>query len=454
MLFSLQNSYDFYIILIMQRDFIQNLIEWKDSKRRKPLILTGVRQCGKTYLLKEFGSEYFDNFCYINFESAGKYSAIFEYDYDVKRILREIELAENVKITAGKTLLIFDEIQECPKAITSLKYFCENLQELHLVCAGSLLGVAIKKENISFPVGKVNRMQLYPMSFKEYLQAVGEGKYIELFNDWNINREIPELYTVPLERHLKNYYIVGGMPEAVKEFAESGDYAEVAKIQDEILSDYSDDFSKHAPISEIEKIRMIWDSIPKQLAKENNKFVFSHVKEGKRAHELEAALQWLKNSGLVHLVELVQNAELPLSSNADSTYFKVYMADSGLLCRRLGLSYKNILEENTALSTFKGAITENYVLQELIVQNKVPYFWRSGNTAELDFLFEEDGNVIPVEVKAATNTQAKSFKQFCKKYQSKTGFKLSLKNIAENDCEGTNAVNLPLYLLWNISSYH
>lgn len=438
----------------MQRDFIQNLIEWKDSKRRKPLILTGVRQCGKTYLLKEFGSEYFDNFCYINFESAGKYSAIFEYDYDVKRILREIELAENVKIIAGKTLLIFDEIQECPKAITSLKYFCENLQELHLVCAGSLLGVAIKKENISFPVGKVNRMQLYPMSFKEYLQAVGEGKYIELFNDWNINREIPELYTVPLERHLKNYYIVGGMPEAVKEFAESGDYAEVAKIQDEILSDYSDDFSKHAPISEIEKIRMIWDSIPKQLAKENNKFVFSHVKEGKRAHELEAALQWLKNSGLVHLVELVQNAELPLSSNADSTYFKVYMADSGLLCRRLGLSYKNILEENTALSTFKGAITENYVLQELIVQNKVPYFWRSGNTAELDFIFEEDGNVIPVEVKAATNTQAKSFKQFCKKYQSKTGFKLSLKNIAENDCEGTNAVNLPLYLLWNISSYH
>lgn len=454
MLFSLQNSYDFCIILIMQRDFIQNLTEWKDSKRRKPLILTGVRQCGKTYLLKEFGSEYFDNFCYINFESAGKYSAIFEYDYDVKRILREIELAENVKITAGKTLLIFDEIQECPKAITSLKYFCENLQELHLVCAGSLLGVAIKKENISFPVGKVNRMQLYPMSFKEYLQAVGEGKYIELFNDWNINREIPELYTVPLERHLKNYYIVGGMPEAVKEFAESGDYAEVAKIQDEILSDYSDDFSKHAPISEIEKIRMIWDSIPKQLAKENNKFVFSHVKEGKRAHELEAALQWLKNSGLVHLVELVQNAELPLSSNADSTYFKVYMADSGLLCRRLGLSYKNILEENTALSTFKGAITENYVLQELIVQNKVPYFWRSGNTAELDFLFEEDGNVIPVEVKAATNTQAKSFKQFCKKYQNKTGFKLSLKNIAENDCEGTNAVSLPLYLLWNISSYH
>lgn len=453
MLFSLQKSYDYCIIWTMQRDFINNLIEWKESKRRKPLLLTGVRQCGKTYLLKEFGSKYFDDFCYINFESAGKYSAIFEYDFDVKRILREIELAENVKITAGKTLLIFDEIQECPKAISSLKYFCENLPELHLVCAGSLLGVALKKENISFPVGKVNRMQLYPMSFKEYLQAVGEEKYIELFMNWDINREIPELYTVPLERHLKNYYIVGGMPEAVKEFAESGDYEEVAKIQDEILSDYADDFSKHAPVSEIEKIRMIWDSIPNQLAKENNKFVFSHVKEGKRAHELEAALQWLKNAGLVHLVELVSNAEVPLSSNADATYFKVYMADSGLLCRRLGLSYKNILEENTALSTFKGAITENYVLQELIVQNKIPYFWRSGNTAELDFLYENDGEIFPVEVKAATNTQAKSFKQFSKKYQNKKGFKLSLKNIAENDCEGTNAVSLPLYLVWNIDFY-
>lgn len=436
----------------MQRDFIQNLIEWKDSKRRKPLILTGVRQCGKTYLLKEFGSEYFDNFCYINFESAGKYSAIFEYDYDVKRILREIELAENVKITAGKTLLIFDEIQECPKAITSLKYFCENLQELHLVCAGSLLGVAIKKENISFPVGKVNRMQLYPMSFKEYLQAVGEGKYIELFNDWNINREIPELYTVPLERHLKNYYIVGGMPEAVKEFAESGDYAEVAKIQDEILSDYSDDFSKHAPISEIEKIRMIWDSIPKQLAKENNKFMFSHVKEGKRAHELESALQWLKNSGLAHMLELVTNAKIPLSFNADATYFKVYMSDIGLLSRRMGLSYNDYLNDNSENSAI-GAVTENYVMNELLNQNKKPYYWKTDNTAELDFIFEHNNSVVPLEVKAATNTRAKSFALFCKKYSPETGFKASLKNIGFHNTADTKTISIPLYLLWNLEYY-
>ncbi len=437
----------------MKRDFIENLIEWRCSKRRKPLILTGVRQCGKTYLLKQFGSEYFESCCYINFESSGKYSAFFEYDFDVQRILKEIELSEGKKIIPGKTLLIFDEIQECPKAITSLKYFCEDMPDLHLVCAGSLLGVALKQENISFPVGKVNRMQLYPMSFKEFLMAVGEDKYLELFKEWPVDREIPELYTIPLERLLKNYFVVGGMPEAVKEFAESGDYAEVEKIQDEILTDYADDFSKHSPVSEIEKIRLIWDSIPKQLAKENNKFIFSHVKEGKRAHELEAALQWLKNSGLIHLVEMIQNAELPLSANADATYFKVYMADCGLLCRRLGLSYKNIMEESLPLSTFKGAITENYVLQELIVQNTRPYFWRSGNTAELDFLYETEGTIVPVEVKSATNTQAKSFRQFCKKYGNTTGFKLSLKNIAENDCEGTRAVSLPLYLLWNIGFY-
>lgn len=437
----------------MKRKIIKDLIQWKDSARRKPLILTGVRQCGKTYILKEFGHQYFENLCYVNFESASKYSFIFEYDFDVKRIIKEIEFAENVKITAGKTLLIFDEVQECPKAITALKYFCENLPKLHVVCAGSLLGVALKQQNISFPVGKVNRMQLYPMSFREFLEALGQEKYIELFQNWNVEREIQELYTVPFKKLLNTYYIVGGMPEAVKAFVETSDYSVVQKIQNEILDDYADDFSKHSPVSEIEKIRLIWNSIPDQLAKENNKFVFSHVKAGKRAHELEAALQWLKNAGLVQLIELVKNAEIPLSTNSDSTYFKVYMSDIGLLCRRLGLSYKNFMEENTALKTFKGAVAENYVLSELINLNKKTYFWRSGNTAELDFLFEEDGEVVPIEVKAATNTQAKSYKQFCKKYTPKAGFKLSLKNIASNDCEGTATISLPLYLLWNIDFY-
>ena len=433
----------------MKRSIIEELIKWKSSKRRKPLLLTGVRQCGKTHILKEFGEQYFEDTCYINFEENENYKSFFEFDFNTDRILKEIELVENKEINVGKTLLIFDEIQEAPRAITALKYFCENKRELHIVCAGSLLGVALKRENISFPVGKVNRMQMYPMSFREFMIACGEEKYIEIFHEWQVDREIPELYMKPMEKLYKEYLIVGGMPEAVNEYITSRDFAAVGEIQDEILTDYADDFSKHAPVSEIEKIRLIWDSVPKQLAKENNKFVFSHVKEGKRAHELEASLQWLKNSGLIHMTELVQNAEIPLSAYADATYFKVYMSDVGLLCRRLGISHKNVLEDNWPI-TFKGAITENYVLNELICLNKAPYFWRSGNSAELDFVYEEDGEIFPVEVKAAANTQAKSYKQFCKKYKAKAGYKLSLKNIAHNDCEGVFTISLPLYLQWNM----
>lgn len=434
----------------MKREFIKELVKWRDSSRRKPLLITGVRQCGKTHTLKEFGNTCFDNVCYVNLESSSNYAAIFDYDFDVKRIIREIELIEQCKITPGKTLLILDEIQEVPRAITALKYFCEEMRELHVACAGSLLGVALRNENIAFPVGKVNRMKMYPMSFKEFVVANGQEKYIELLANWNLEREIPEVYSRPLEQLLKEYYIVGGMPEVVQEYVNTHDFKTVQEIQDEILADYADDFSKHAPASEVEKIRLVWDSIPKQLAKENNKFMFSHVKEGKRAHELEAALQWLKNAGLAHLLELVRNVETPLSANADATYFKAYVSDCGLLCRRLGLGYKDFLGETNNLKTFKGAVVENYVMNELICYDKQPYFWRSGNTAELDFLFEEDGEIVPVEVKSATNTQAKSYKQFCKRYGPRRGYKLSLKNLAVNDCEGTETTSLPLYLSWKI----
>lgn len=437
----------------MYREITDELMKWKDSRRRKPLMITGVRQCGKTYVLKEFGKQYFENTCYINFEANRNYASVFEFDFDVNRIVEELELIQKAKIVPGKTLLIFDEIQECPRAITSLKYFCENLQELHLVCAGSLLGVALKQENISFPVGKVNRMQMYPMSFKEFIIAMGEDRYISLFEKWDVNRIIPEGFARSMELLLKTYLTVGGMPEVVREYAMNKDFQTVVEIQDEILADYADDFSKHAPIVEIEKLRMIWESIPKQLAKENKKFVFSHVKEGKRAHELEAALGWLKNAGLIHVLELVQNAEIPLSFNADATYFKVYMSDVGLLSRRLGVSIDDYMSENDTLKTSKGAITENYVMNELLNQKKMPYFWKSGNTAELDFIYENDGNVVPVEVKAATNTQAKSYKQFSKKYEPKVGFKASLKNIASNMVYETNTVSIPLYLLWNMDFY-
>ena len=324
--------------------------------------------------------------------------------------------------SAGETLLFLDEIQNCPRAITALKYFCENKQELHVICAGSLLGVAIRREHISFPVGKVNRLQLYPMSFKEFVIASGRKNLIEILGNWPTDRAVPDLYAVPMKKMLKDYYIVGGMPEAVQTWLDTHDYDEVTEVQREILKDYGDDFTKYAPIKDVPKIRWIWDSIPVQLAKENNKFVFSHVKAGKRSAELEDSLQWLSDAGLITQCFMVEKPELPLAGFADRTYFKVYMSDLGLLRVRSGLSAETILDETGMYARFKGAFSENYVFNELVSVNKEPYFWRSGNTAEVDFIYEDQARLIPVEVKAADNTQAKSYKQFCKKYQPEFGF--------------------------------
>ena len=316
-----------------------------------------------------------------------------------------------------------------------------------------MLGVSIKKENISFPVGKVNRLRLYPMSFKEFVIANGRNDLIEVFENWPVDRPVPELYSVPMKQLLKDYYIVGGMPEAVKTWVETHDAKEVEEVQNEILDDYADDFSKHAPVSEIPKIRWIWDSIPVQLAKENNKFVFSHVKEGKRSAELENALEWLSDAGLIRKLELVEKPETPLSGFADKSYFKVYLSDIGLLRAKSRVSPEIILEEAPLYVRYKGAFTENFVLNELISLNKEPYFWRSGNSAEIDFIYEESGDIIPVEVKAADNTQAKSYKQFCDKYASHKGIKLSQKNIAQNPYGKTDTYSIPLYLCWNIDFY-
>ena len=437
----------------MYREIINDLKRWKDKKRRKPLLLTGVRQCGKTYIVEKFGKEYFESYVYVNFEEAKTLSAIFDYDYDVKRIITEIERRYRTKIVPGKTLVFFDEIQECARVITALKYFGEEMKDLHLICSGSLLGVAIKKENISFPVGKVNRMQLYPMSFKEFVIANDGEDLINTFEKWPIDRPVPELYSVPMKKLLKEYYIVGGMPEVVKTWIETHNTDDVEEIQKEILNDYADDFSKHAPTVEIPKIRWIWDSVPVQLAKENNKFVFSHVKEGKRSAELEDALEWLSDAGLIIKTELVEKPEIPLSGFADKTYFKMYMSDIGLLRAKSNVSADIILEESVLYDRFKGAFAENYVRNELNAIGKETYFWRSGNTAEIDFIYQEDSHIIPVEVKSADNTQAKSYKQFCKKYEPDKGIKLSQKNIAENQCEKTITYSIPLYLAWNIDFY-
>ncbi len=437
----------------MYREIIKKLEEWKEKANRKPLLLTGVRQCGKTYIVKEFAGKYFKNNVYVNFESEEKLSGIFEYDFDVKRIVSELERNYKTRIVPGETLVFFDEIQACPRAITSLKYFCENMRGVHIVCAGSLLGVALKRDQVSFPVGKVNRLQLYPMSFKEFVIANGREDLIETFSEWPVDREIPELYKIPMNKLLKEYYIVGGMPEVVKTWIETRDFEEVEAVQKEILSDYADDFAKHAPLEDVPKIRWIWDSVPVQLAKENNKFIFSHVKAGKRSAELEDALQWLVDSGLLIKSELVEKPETPLEGCADKTYFKVYMSDIGLLRARSKISPDIILEGAENYKRFKGAFAENYVLNELRSIGKQPFFWRSGNTAEVDFVYEDDGEFIPVEVKSADNTQAKSYKQFCEKYKPKRGVKLSEKNIAENLCESTITYSIPLYLGWNLDYY-
>lgn len=437
----------------MYREISKDLLVWKDDPNRKPLIMTGVRQCGKTYILQAFAKQAFRNCIYINFEENAALAGIFEYDFDVSRIISEIEMYTKEHVVPGETLVFFDEIQECPRAITALKYFCENMRALHVVCAGSLLGVALGREQISFPVGKVNRMQLYPMNFKEFAMAAGGEELVKVLSDWPHDRAIPDLYSVPMKKLLKEYYIVGGMPEAVKVWLETHDFAAAEKVQQEILQGYADDFSKHAPLKEVPKIRWIWESVPVQLAKDNNKFVFSHVREGKRSSELEDALQWLKDAGLIEQVFLAEQPQVPLAVSSDRTYFKVYLADIGLLRVRSKVPPEAILNGAEAFHRYKGAFAENYVLNELRAIGKEAYFWRSGNTAEVDFVYETGGHIIPVEVKAADNTQAKSYRQYCKRYQPSKGYKLSEKNIARNDVEGTRTYSLPLYLGWNMERY-
>lgn len=438
----------------MERDIMKQLVAWKDSPDRKPLLVTGVRQCGKTYILKEFGNRYFEDTAYFYFEGNKGLASIFDYDLDPVRILRELgSIVRGQEIIPGKTLIIFDEIQACPNAVTSLKYFCENMKEIPIVCAGSLLGISVKRDGISFPVGKVDRLQMYPMTFAEFLRADGGQALYEGAMRLDLGRELPELYSIPLEKSLKYYYIVGGMPEVVKKWVDTHNFEEVSRLQDTILEDYNSDFAKYAPKTDIPKLGWIWNSVPKQLAKDNNKFVFSHVKEGKRSNELEDALEWLTDAGLVYRLEMVSNPELPLSFYADATFFKVYMSDIGLLRRKSGLSHKTILEEPEIYKNFKGALTENYVLNELLAQGKRPYFWRSGNTAELDFLFEDKDRVIPVEAKAAISTRAKSYLQFCKKYKPTLGFRFSMKNVGDNMTEETHTYSLPLYLLWKMDWY-
>ena len=439
---------------MMIRKEYASLINWKNKKIRKPLMVLGVRQCGKTYLIKEFGKQEFEDMAYCNFDGNKGLQSIFDYDFDINRILEELgSIVLGKKIVPGKTLLVLDEIQDCPRAIQVLKYFCENLPELHVIAAGSLLGIALRGEGTSFPVGKVERLEMFPMSFEEFVIADGGEKYLNGINKIPFEREISELYTVPMQKYLQNYYIVGGMPEAVQKWIDTHDYAEVEQIQDQILRDYADDFGKHTSPETAIKIKLIWDAIPSQIAKDNNKFVFSHVKQGARAKDLEDALEWLVSAGLVYKLNLVSTPQLPLESMKDNTYFKVYMADVGLLRRKSNVNYRSILNGDASYIQFKGAFSENYVLSQLKCLKVSAYFWRTQADAEVDFISDWEGVLFPIEVKSADNTKAKSLQLFCKRFSPKIAFRTSLKNVGDNVKASTHEWCLPLYILFRLKDY-
>ena len=438
----------------MERKALSQLQNWKNRKNRKPLLMTGVRQCGKTYLIKEFGKLEYDDTAYFNFDGNDGLKSIFEFDFNVERIVNELAtLIYGKEIIPGRTLVVFDEIQDCPRAIQSLKYFCEDMPELHIIAAGSLLGVALREEGVSFPVGKVDRIEMYPMSFDEFVLADGGEQYVAGLNKMERQREIPEIYTVPLEKYLKNYYIVGGMPEAVQTWVDTHDYKEVESVQDRILKDYADDFGKHTSVATATKLRLIWDAIPSQIARENNKFIFSHVKKGARAKDLEDALEWLVSAGLAYRLKLVANPELPLSGMADNTYFKVYMSDVGLLRRKSNVNYRTILMGDSAYIHFKGALTENYVMTQLKCMGIESYFWRTQSSAEIDFLTDYEGVLLPIEVKSADNTKAKSLHTFCNRYKPKLAVKTSLRNVGDNMDGTTHVWSLPLYAFFRLKKY-
>ena len=438
----------------MERKAYQILLKWKNKTNRKPLLVSGVRQCGKTYLIKEFGRLEFADVAYFNFDGEEGLQSVFDYNFDTDRIIDELgSVVRGKKITVDETLVIFDEIQACPRAIQSLKYFCENIPKLHIIAAGSLLGVALKEKGISFPVGKVNRLEMFPMSFEEFVIADGGKKYIYGLNKLNLEREIPELYTIPLEKYYKNYLVIGGMPEVVQSWIDTHDYKEAEEVQDIILKDYADDFGKYTTPDTAIKIKMIWDSIPVQIARDNSKFIFSHVKQGARAKELEDALSWIVNSGIALKLDLVSTPEIPLSGMADSTYFKVYLSDVGLLRRKANINYRTILEGNDAFIHFKGALAENFIFIQLKCMGIMPYFWRTKADAEMDFITDYGGELIPIEVKSADNTRAKSLHLFCGRYKPKIAFKSSLKNVGDNMEGDSHIWSLPLYAFFRFKDY-
>lgn len=423
----------------MRRKAIEELYRWKASADRKPLIVQGARQVGKTWLMKEFAKEAYKKCAYVNFEDNDMLRQLFEHDFDIQRIINSIQWTTGVTIDTD-TLIVLDEIQEALRGITALKYFQEKAPEYHVMAAGSLLGIAMH-HNDSFPVGKVDFMYLYPLSFFEFLEAVGEKRMVDLLmsKDW----QTITMFRAKFEERLRQYYFVGGMPAVVAAFAEDGNLERVRTLQNGILDSYERDFSKHAPAIEVPRIRMVWQSIPAQLSKENRKFIYGVVKEGARAKDFELAIEWLKDAGLIYKVNRCKKGQMPLAAYEDFAAFKIFMSDIGLMGAMSKLPPQSLINGNALFTDFKGALTEQYVMQQLKTSSKLSvYYWSADSSrGEIDFLVQRDSDIIPIEVKAEENLQAKSLRSFIDKNPELHGVRLSMSPYREQDW----MTNYPLY---------
>ena len=432
----------------MYRTAIEKLLKWKQNKYRKPMIIEGARQVGKTWLMKEFGQQAYADTVYINFDSNSRMAELFASDLDTERLIMGLELYAGHKIDPDNTLLIFDEVQEVPRALSSLKYFNENAPQYHIVCAGSLLGIALH-QGTSFPVGKVDFMNLYPLSFREFLMANGQERFAELIDKRDF--QMITSFKLTYIDALKHYYYVGGMPEAVQSFAENKDFNEVREIQRRILMAYEQDFSKHAPNEIVPRLRMIWNSIPSQLAKENKKFIYGLVREGARAKDYEAAIMWLSDCGLVHKISRVNTAGIPLRAYEDLKAFKLFVVDVGLLGCMAGLRQHTLLDGNDLFVEFKGALTEQYVCQQLknIEDLDIYYYTNDRGSCEIDFVVDTGEKIVPVEVKAEVNLRAKSLKSYQEKFSPEISVRTSMADYKKEEW----LVNLPLYAIDQITAF-
>ena len=432
----------------MDRFALEKLKQWKEKKNRKPLIIRGARQVGKTWLMKEFGRTCFKKTAYVNFDSNTRMRQVFEGDINIERMILAISAETGVSINSQDTLLIFDEVQEVPKALTALKYFCEEAPQYAIVAAGSLLGVAMHK-GTSFPVGKVDFMDLYPLNFREFLCALGEERFVEILD--SSDTDMVTLFKSKYMDRVREYYYVGGMPEVVQCYVDTKDFNEVREIQKNLLNYYQQDFSKHAEATLVPRLNLVWNSIPMQLAKENKKYIYGQVREGARAKDFELAIQWLMDCGLIHKVQRIKKPDLPLKAYVDLDAFKIYLLDIGLLIAMVDLDARVIIDGNRIFTEFKGALTEQYVLQQLIADLGVEayYYSTEKSSGEIDFLLQGRSSILPLEVKAEENLRAKSLKAFCEKYHPAYAVRTSMSDYREQEW----MTNIPLYNICRIKQH-